>query len=189
MTKMKFPKHFRIYLTAIIATVALTIVAVASAAVHGAIYTTTADGTEVNQNIYGDSGDVYLNGGPNNDNARGLPPGTYYFQVTDPSGKVLLSLDEASCRQLTVNTNGRVDGSTGPGCRHDEGFDVGSGTKTVQLSPFDETPNRGGEYKVWLIPVGEATVAPEDARFLNFKNKSAKTDNYKVIDGGGDSPE
>ena len=34
--------------------------------------------------------------------AAGLDDGTYVFQVTDPSGKALLSTDPARCRQFTV---------------------------------------------------------------------------------------
>jgi hypothetical protein len=58
-----------------------------------ALYTTTKDGTAVNANIYPTSTDVYISGGPQNKKAAGLPDGTYYFQVTDPSGNTLLSTD------------------------------------------------------------------------------------------------
>jgi hypothetical protein len=67
-----------------------------------ALYTTTQDGTAVNANIYPTSTDVYISGGPQNNKSAGLPDGTYYFQVTDPSGGTLLSTDAAICRQLTV---------------------------------------------------------------------------------------
>ncbi len=83
---------------------------IASAAVSGAIFTTTSTGTTVNGNIYASKSDVYLNGGPQNTKDPGLvPDGTYYFQVTDPSGAVLLSLDDISCRQVVV-TGGRITG-------------------------------------------------------------------------------
>jgi hypothetical protein len=132
-----------------------------------AIDTTTKDGTVVNENVYGAKTDVYLSGGPQNLNAAGLPDGTYYFQVTDPSGKTLLSTDPIACRQLTV-TNGRVSGATGP-CPHANGtFNPANGTTPVQLSPFDDTPNAGGVYKAWLSPNA------------SFKPSSSKTDNFKV---------
>ena len=63
---------------------------------------------------------MYLSGGPQNLKASGLPDGTYYFQVTNPSGATLLSTDAAVCRQLMV-VNGRVAGSTGPSCKHATG--------------------------------------------------------------------
>ena len=75
----------------------------------GAIYTTLADGTKVNANIYELRSDVYLNGGPQNLNSPGLPDGVYFFQVTDPSGATLLSLDDAIYRQVLV-FNGAIFG-------------------------------------------------------------------------------
>src|SRR5919108_2776418 len=72
----------------------------------GAIFATVADGTEVNFNIYEAKTDVYLDGGPGPgapQHAAGLDDGTYVFQVTDPSGKVLLSQDVPLCRRFTVS--------------------------------------------------------------------------------------
>src|SRR4051812_34172029 len=73
-----------------------------AAGFNGAIYTTSFDGQTVNQNTYSSKAAVYISGGPQNTNASGLPDGTYYFQVTDPSGATLLSTDPAVCRQLVV---------------------------------------------------------------------------------------
>ena len=143
--------------------------------VSGAIYTTTQDGTIVNKNVYVARTDVYLNGGPQNTHSSGLPDGKYYFQVTDPSGKTLLSTDNAVCRQLTV-VGGRVSGAT---CTHNGLLNPANGSKTVQLAPFDLTPNQGAEYKAWLIPVGKATIG-SDPRVLVFDRSNAKTDNFKV---------
>ncbi len=83
----------------------------------GSINTSTIDGTVVNQNLFNSKDDVYLNGGPQNQNANGLPDGVYYFRVTDPSGATVLSTDNAICRQLTV-ASGKVAGATGP-CQHE----------------------------------------------------------------------
>src|SRR5215469_16681719 len=91
----------------------LALTAPAYAAVNGAIQTTTSDGKTVNANIYPSKDAVYLTGGPQNENGNGLvPDGTYYFQVTDPSGATLLSTDDISCRQVVVQ-NGRVVGVPG----------------------------------------------------------------------------
>ena len=68
----------------------------------GAIYDTDQTSVPVNENIHDSKTDVYLNGGPQNNNANGLPVGVYYFQVTNPSGSVLLSTDPAVCRQVEV---------------------------------------------------------------------------------------
>src|SRR5207247_514316 len=142
---------------AIICAMAAAIVAVAApnalAAFSGAIYTSLGDGTVVNQNLYDQKSDVYLNGGPQTLNAKGLPDGTYYFQVTDPGGSVLLSSDNAVCRQLQV-VGGVIAGAVGP-CPHANGtLNPANNSTPVQLIPFADTANNGGEYKVWLIPVG-----------------------------------
>src|SRR5689334_23519675 len=78
----------------------------AAAATPGAIFTTVADGSEVNYNIYPSKDAVYLDGGPGSgapQTAAGLDNGRYVFQVTDPSGKTLLSQDPAQCREFDVN--------------------------------------------------------------------------------------
>jgi hypothetical protein len=76
----------------------------------GAIFTTTPDGGMVNENVrYEGKHYVYLDGGPPPNApamAAGLDEGLYVFQITDPSGKVLLSRDPARCRVLEVNQAG-----------------------------------------------------------------------------------
>jgi len=78
----------------------------------GAIFTTTPNGSIVNENVrYGDKREVYLDGGPPaNAPARsaGLPAGLYVFQITDPSGAVLLSQDPAKCRIVNVSSDGVI---------------------------------------------------------------------------------
>ena len=108
----------------------------------GAIFTTDVTGVPVNLNIYSAKEDVYLNGGPGinaPDSAAGLPAGTYAFQVTDPSGKTLLSTDAVSCRQFTVNSSGVIEGVVVTGCEHSVGADGEDGGATVQLFPSDVT--------------------------------------------------
>src|SRR5437899_2362463 len=56
----------------------------------GAIFTTDSTGHRINQNIYARKQDVYLQGGPDQRGVH-LPDGRYYYRVTDPSGKVVLS--------------------------------------------------------------------------------------------------
>ena len=151
----------------------------AQGAFHGAIHTSKADGTSVNANLYENKADVYLNGGPQNANANGLPNGTYYFQVTDPSGATLLSTDLAQCRQLLV-ANGKVSGATGA-CPHANGaYNAANGSTPVQMLPFNNTPNNGGEYKVWLIRQATTTTIGADGITLDFDKNNAKTDNFKV---------
>src|SRR5688572_21870688 len=121
----------------------------------GAIFTTVADGSEVNYNIYQAKEDVYLDGGPGPgapQHAAGLDDGVYVFQVTDPSGKTLLSTDPVECRQFTV-TNGVITSTAPSSCGHVTGTDVDHNAITVQLMPYLDTPNNGGEYKVWVTPL------------------------------------
>ena len=156
----------------------------------GAIFTTVANGSEVNFNIYADKMDVYLDGGPGPgapQGAAGLPDGTYVFMVTDPSGKTLLSTDIAACRRFQV-TSAIITGlvTTNPTCSapHGTGTDVDHGATTVQLFPYNDTPNNGGEFKAWATPVGSyvcpLTVVDCSSGTHGFINSSSKTDNFKV---------
>ena len=171
-----------------------------AAPLHGAIFTTTPDGGIVNENVrYEQKIEVYLDGGPPQNapkTAGGLPDGEYVFQVTDPSGKVLLSEDPAQCRIVRVTGGIIVDlldwdgadidpgdfsvhdpGGADDGChiqdppnppnqagpddagasgQHDTNVDVDHGADgaiVVQLMPFFDTPNPGGVYKAWVIPL------------------------------------
>lgn len=142
-----------------------------AAQVTGAIFTTLVDGSSVNHNIYNAKQDVYLNGGPNSANApctaAGLPNGDYYFQVTDPSGKVVLLTDSLAQRKVSVQ-GGIITAYLGN--THQLG--VGKcASKTVGLMPFNDTPNPGGEYKVWMQSI---------VGFNGFQPSKSKTDNFKA---------
>ncbi|WP_454809251.1 hypothetical protein [Paenarthrobacter nitroguajacolicus] len=155
----------------------------AGSQLSGAIFTTDSSGEPVNLNIYDAKEDVYLNGGPGinaPDDAAGLPAGDYYFQVTDPSGKTLLSTDAINCRQFTVNSSGVIeDVVPAGGCEHATGADGEDGGATVQLSPYSDTPNNGGVYKVWVTPVARYDCdAPGNKNC--FVPRYSKVDNFKV---------
>lgn len=155
-----------------------------AAPLDGAIWTSLSDGTIVNQNLYENKSDVYLNGGPQNcGNSNGLPDGLYYFQVTDPSGKTLLSDDAVKFRMVEVK-DGVIAGVGGTG-NHLEGSEGCNGGKPVQLMPYDDTPNNGGEYSVDLAPAAEIEACEgfsADSTTFNFRdcNPSSKNDNFKV---------
>lgn len=179
----------------------------------GAIFTTTFDGTVVNENTgYTAKEDVYLDGGPGPrapSTAASLPQGCYYFQVTDPSGQTLLSTDHISCRKVHINQYGVIDQvfqglnwvkQNGQWVQvpftHKSGIDNDHkelGAITVQLFPYNNTPNPGGVYKVWLTPV-EAYSGNLDAQtngagyqpgnYHGFIPAMSKTDNYKVRQPG-----
>jgi hypothetical protein len=105
-----------------------------------------------------------------------LPDGLYYFQVTDPSGQTLLSLDDIQSRQFEV-----VDGyiQDVPGSHNYNVLDAPypPNYTVVQLTPFRPTPNTGGAYKVWVTPV--ATYQAGQG-YHGFLPNCSKTDNFKV---------
>lgn len=120
----------------------------------GAIWTTDVACGGININLFANKSDVYLNGGPNG-NGQGLADGNYFVKVTDPSGATLLG---------HVSASGAVHVTDG---HFDACYNLYS------LTAFDDTPNNGDEYKVWVS---------QDSEFGNGDNK---TDNFKV---GSESP-
>ena len=167
--------------------------------VSGAIFTTLSDGGAVNANHFESKCAVYLDGGPGPNapaKAAGLADGDYYFQVTDPSGKQLLSTDPVSNRRFHV-TGGVIVQYTGiGGPAHPVGFDrdhAELGATTIQLAntacpvDFTDSPNAGGAYKVWATPVSDfvGDAASVDSAcgsgcYHGFVASQSKTDNFKV---------
>jgi uncharacterized repeat protein (TIGR01451 family) len=124
-------------------------------ALSGAIFTTTSSCGAVDANRYLWQEDVYLNGGPNNDHAFGLDPGSYWVKVTTPDGTLLGVSSSAavtvgsdgrfvSCYQLTSILNKASNGQPG----------------------YDISPN--AEYKAWVSTTSE------------FRESESKTDNFRV---------
>jgi hypothetical protein len=186
---------------ATLAFLALALPVAAGAAPSGAIFTTLADGSEVNFNQFPNKSAVYLDGGPGPGapaEAAGLDDGTYVFQVTNPNGKALLSTDPANCRQFTV-AGGLITGVVATGCQHLTGLDEDHGATTVQLMPYENTPNKGGVYKVWAtrvedylagcealgVPLGLSVVdcGTDPGNLHGFVPADSKTDNFKVKSG------
>ena len=166
------------------------VVPILASAPSGAIFTTVADGSEVNANIYPSKEAVYLDGGPGPgapQTAAGLDDGRYVFQVTDPSGKRLLSTDAARCRQFDV-ANGIITNVVATGCQHNTGVDIDHGAVTVQLMPYSDTPNPGGVYKVWatrdfnyLCSLNVVDCGYKAGQNVHgFAPSDSKTDNFKV---------
>lgn len=164
----------------------------AISAINGAVFTTDSTGSAVNQNIYQDGRDVYINGGPNNANSQGLPPNEiFYFEVTDPSGRVLLSNDAVNCRQVQTDANGRISGAyTVDGCSHVVGsVDTSNGAVPVKLWPFNRTSNNGNEYKVTIVKKTAPGVSVEsDGIHLDYPRSATKSDNFKVLTYTPDVP-
>ncbi len=165
----------------------------------GAIFTTVVDGSEVNYNIYPSKDAVYLDGGPGPgapQGAAGLDDDTYVFQVTDPSGRTLLSTDLAKCRQFVVKAGVIAGVVPSGGCQHVTGSDIDHNATTVQLMPYADTPNNGGVYKAWVVRVDDflegcaamgvgnglnvVDCGQSPGNFHGFIPRHTKTDNFKV---------
>jgi hypothetical protein len=140
--------------------------------VAGAIFTTDSTCEITNENVhYEDKCDVYLNGGPDRPGSAGLPDGTYYFQITDPSGATLLAGPEPTGG--VPDTSEKVIVVEG-----------GEFTECIQLCPYLTTPNPGGEYKVWVTPTDafneDWQTSPASGESFGFEPCESKTDNFKV---------
>ena len=121
----------------------------AGANLPGAIFTTSGDCSGVNVNLFDAKSDVFLDGGPKGPSGSGLVDGSYFVKVTAPNGTVL---GQSAGAAIHV-TNGEFD----------ECYSL------FDLTSFADTPNAGGEYKVWISP--DPT----------FPNSLSKTDNFKVL--------
>lgn len=135
--------------------------------VSGAVFTTDSGCSGVDLNIYAAKTDVYLDGGPAKLGAAGLPDGNYWVQVTDPSGQTVLG------KTLTASVS-VVNGEFAM-CYQlsDILYSASSG---FAAKGYDNTPNNGGEYKVWV------------SNQPDFANNSTKTDNFKVGPPGTTPP-
>ena len=160
-------KPFRLFWPVAFACLVLSLVlataspAFADPPLPGAIFTTDIGCSGVDLNIYGAKTDVYLNGGPKHPGAATVPDGAYYVRITDPSGATLLGTSIGSGNDTPyVVTNG-VNPCLQLWSILIKGSDSTQG--------YDDTPNNGGEYKVWL------------SNEASFVNNSTKTDNFKVL--------
>jgi len=102
--------------------------------------------------------------------------------VTDPSGATLLSTTDITAREVCLDANGYFVNTTTP----DLGPEVIDGkcpnTIAVLISPFDQTPNPGNEYKAWITPI--SAYEPGSGVF-GFIPSDSKTDNFKFFCGNG----
>jgi hypothetical protein len=157
----------------------------------GAIFPTTLDGSGLKGRSFDSKCAVYLaagNGPHTRGKARGLPRGEYYFQVTDPSGKQLLSTDPVENRRFKV-VQGVIVSHSGT---HPTGSDHKNWkVKAITIGlagpncPADylDTPSKRGAYKVWITPVDEFRANPARCRnrcFHGFVASESKTAVFRV---------
>jgi hypothetical protein len=157
-------------------------------ALTGAVYTSNFDGSIINENVdYPSKSDVYLTGGPCNGGSH-LAAGDYYFEVKSPNGE-LLSSDAIGNRKFTVGANGFISSTSGTHGTHPVNCDPPQTGITVQLIPFADTPNPGGEYKLTVATaVSVEACTGFDAGSTSFEicnGADQKSDNYKVANDFG----
>ena len=128
--------------------------------VNGAIFTADTTCARVNGNLFAAKTDVFVNGGPQHPGSAGLPDGSYYIQVTDPSGANVLGTSVGSAIPEPVTV---VNGAFTSCIRLWDAVFQGT------VPGYADTPNAGGEYKIWVSNV------------LTFDNNVTKTDNFKVF--------
>jgi hypothetical protein len=150
----------------------------ALAQAQGTVFTTAPNGQYVEGNIYPRKRDVLLSGGAGPFAPCGasvLADGDYYFQVTDPSGTQLLSMDSVLERSVRV-TNGVVSqylGSTHPSRNNGP-----CGATIVRLMPYLDTPSPSADYKVWMTLIGD--YDPKGSGAFGFSTAHSVTDDFKI---------
>jgi hypothetical protein len=195
---MQFMKYHKFEIPTVAAALLMAGVSSLSAGLTGAIFTTNSNGTVVNGNQYDSPCSAFLNGGPGPNapaHAAGLPDGDYYFQVTDPSGRTLLSTDPVSNREFTV-TGGVITAYVGTGgLPHPTYPNLNDPINGVTIAlantscpaDFLASPNNGGAYKVWVTPISSFVGDPKlvdnncgTGCYHGFTPSATKTDNFKI---------
>ncbi len=118
--------------------------------------------------------------------AEYLPDGKYYFQVTDPSGKRLLSTDPVAERAVTVKSGviSSYDGTT-----HTTDGRTVCDSLAVSLMPFADAGSRKAAYVLWMTPTARfegnpSTVDPVcgDRCFHGFRPEFSRAFAFRVED-------
>jgi hypothetical protein len=155
---------------------------VEQATLTGCIYTTDAEGALVEGELFDEACDVYLCGGPlEGEGEPGLRIDDYYFQVTDGTGAVLVSLPGPLNGTLSVS--GDEEGPSGVfggyAGKHEVIDDHAEGGLRVALCPF-ELNSPDGIYQVWLTP---ANKYDPDTGTFGFREEHSLTHTFMLSSG------
>jgi SdrD B-like domain len=112
-----------------------------------------SSGRPAADNLFAHAVDVFLSSPGATCAAAGLPDGRYYLQVTDPSGKYLLSTDPPQARLITVR--GGLFVQAGLTAHAIAPASVGCRSSLLAVAPIRETSKFGGIYKVWVTPADD----------------------------------
>jgi hypothetical protein len=148
----------------------------ALANINGAIFTTDSNCSGTNVNSFDLKTDVYLDGGPRKPGSAGLPDGNYYVQVTSPNGELLGTTYGTATPAPAHVTGGEFDTCYQLWAILKKASDGTQG--------YDDTPNNGGVYKVWITREDHFSWG---SGVNGFDNPWSKTDNFKV-EGTGQCP-
>jgi hypothetical protein len=165
--------------------------AIAAQGNSGNVFVTTSAGVVPEGGLFASVQAPYLNAGPRGNakcssSSGGLADGEYYFQVTDPSGRMLLSSDAVQDRSFRVAGGRIVSVSNSHGSASGRCSDF-----LVQLFPFATTPNREGDYKLWIVPANLFDSGRGGA--FGFPQKGSSTHSFRLappapadVDSDGD---
>ncbi len=126
--------------------------------IAGTIETVDASGAPVP--VFAHRQDVFFAVGPTAapcQLAAFLPDGEYDFQVTDASGKTLLSTDPVSERGFTVA--GGVISAAG-GTAHATGGPTACGSLAIQLAPYNDAGGSDALYVLWVTNAASFDGSP-----------------------------
>ena len=171
----------------------------------GGVTTTTEGG--VAQTVFSDKSDVFFTAGPTATPCAAIQfvnDGQYYFQVTDLSGRELLSSDPVSERIVTVTHgvlttyNGHTHETDSADISEDapEGEESEAapvhgpcGALSVGLAPFRDAGSRDASYLLWLTPIARFSGEPTqidpvcgDGCFHGFRPEFSVTSAFRVED-------
>jgi len=162
-------------------------VVAASAVIFGSIGTAVTGGAPVQ--VFTRRADVFVTAGPTATPCffpAYLSDGKYYFQVTDPSGRTLLSTDPVSERAFTVKGGviSSYDGTT-----HATDGKTACGSLAIALSPYNDAGARKALYIVWVTPVAAFEGTPSQVDpvcgtgcFHGFHTDTSLTAGFRVED-------
>jgi len=111
--------------------------------------TGTVDGNA--QHSFALKADVYMN-------TCGIAAGAWNYQITSPSGSLVLK----SNTPFTTDVNGNIVGGTGVGT---------CGGTSLQLAPFNTTDNASCVYKLWI------------SQDSSFPHNNSRTKTFRTCDG------
>ncbi|MEO8431554.1 MAG: SdrD B-like domain-containing protein [Acidobacteriota bacterium] len=164
----------------------------ASAQIPGAIQTLDASGAA--RRTFAHREDVFLAAGSAATPCRAaeyLTDGDYYFQVTDSTGRRLLSVDPVSQRRFTVR-HGVIEAAAAsePSLpRHLPGPASACGSASLGLAPFADVGPGEASYVVWVTPVSSLDGDPNsidpvcgDRCFHGFRAESSRLLAFRVED-------